>query len=89
MEKFKRSITKTLTYKIVGTLILMALAYYVLDIEFKTSAAIGGMDFVTKLILYYWHERIWARINWGNGESSRNIVQYIIKQENDDERKRN
>jgi sulfate adenylyltransferase subunit 1 len=29
------------------------------------SAAISGTELMTKLLLYYGHERIWARIKFG------------------------
>jgi uncharacterized membrane protein len=31
----------------------------------KISAAISGSEIFTKLLLYYGHERIWARIKFG------------------------
>lgn len=67
MENFKRTLIKTLTYKITGTLLLAGLTYHILGIGLKTVAFIGMMDFVTKLVLYIAHERLWAHIKWGNG----------------------
>lgn len=68
MENFKRTLIKTLTYKISGTLLLTGLTYHILNIELKTVAFIGMIDFTTKLILYIVHERLWAHIKWGNGK---------------------
>ena len=29
------------------------------------AATVAGLELVTKLALYYLHERGWARLNWG------------------------
>ena len=35
------------------------------------ATAIASVDVVVKLILYYFHERMWANINWGKYWSRR------------------
>ena len=30
-----------------------------------TAISIGGFEVITKLVLYFFHERYWARIRWG------------------------
>lgn len=30
-----------------------------------TAASIGGLEVFTKLVLYFFHERIWARLSFG------------------------
>ncbi len=30
-----------------------------------TAASIGGLEVVTKLILYFFHERIWSHVDYG------------------------
>ena len=30
-----------------------------------TAISIGGFEIITKLILYFFHERFWARVSWG------------------------
>jgi uncharacterized membrane protein len=29
------------------------------------ALSIGGVEIVTKMILYYLHERLWDRVSWG------------------------
>ncbi|WP_316931519.1 DUF2061 domain-containing protein [Maribacter antarcticus] len=29
------------------------------------AASIASIDFITKMFLYFFHERIWNNINWG------------------------
>jgi len=33
--------------------------------EIALAAAVGGMETIAKLLLYYGHERAWAHIKWG------------------------
>jgi uncharacterized membrane protein len=34
------------------------------------ALSIGGVEFFTKMILYFFHERLWNRINLGKVKSS-------------------
>jgi uncharacterized membrane protein len=38
---------------------------YVLTGEIALATSIASVDFLTKLILYFFHERIWNKIKWG------------------------
>ena len=63
-EKRKRSIAKTISWRILATLATATLVFGLLG-ELILAISIGSLDAVVKLILYYAHERIWARIKWG------------------------
>ncbi|MDT0645408.1 DUF2061 domain-containing protein [Zunongwangia sp. F260] len=63
-EKPMRSIAKTVSWRIVGTMDTVAISW-VLTGEIKTAMAIGSVELVTKMILYFGHERIWNKINFG------------------------
>ena len=58
------SLTKTLTWRIVGSVDTFIIALLVTG-ELGTSASIGGAEVITKSILYYLHERMWMRVRWG------------------------
>jgi uncharacterized membrane protein len=60
----KRHILKAITWRIVGTLDTLLLGW-VISGSFKVGAAIGGAEIITKMILYYMHERIWYRLPFG------------------------
>ena len=60
----KRHISKTLTWRIVGTLDTMMLAWWISGSPL-TGLKIGGIEVVTKMILYYFHERAWYRYDFG------------------------
>ncbi|EZH74533.1 hypothetical protein ATO12_12245 [Aquimarina atlantica] len=63
-EKPIRSIAKAVSWRVVGTLDTLIVSY-VLTGEIALATSIASIDFVTKMILYFFHERIWNRIKWG------------------------
>lgn len=56
----KRHIAKTISYRIVSTLIGFVIMW-VLSGSIKVGAAFGFAELVYKPIQYYIHERIWYR----------------------------
>ncbi|WP_136481658.1 DUF2061 domain-containing protein [Cognatitamlana onchidii] len=63
-EKPIRSVAKALSWRVVGTLDTLVVSY-VLTGEISLAASIASVDFITKLILYFFHERAWNVIKWG------------------------
>lgn len=63
-EKPIRSVAKALSWRVVGTLDTL-LVSYILTGEIAIAASIASVDFLTKLVLYFFHERIWNAIKWG------------------------
>ncbi len=63
-EKPSRSIAKALSWRVVGTLDTLIVSY-ILTGEIVLATSIASIDFVTKMILYFFHERLWNRIKWG------------------------
>jgi uncharacterized membrane protein len=59
-----RSFTKSLSYRIFGTLSSFLVAYAITG-KGSLSALIAIWETVVKVGIYYWHERIWDRIKWG------------------------
>jgi uncharacterized membrane protein len=55
-----RHILKTFTWRIVGTIDTILLGYFITG-DISTGLKIGGVELVTKMILYYLHERIWYK----------------------------
>jgi len=54
----KRHILKTVTWRIIGTIDTVILSW-LLTGSWKIGLSIGGLETVTKMILYFLHERIW------------------------------
>lgn len=55
-----KSLMKTISWRIVGTLDTMTIAY-LLTGELTVAISIGSIEVFTKLFLYYVHERIWNK----------------------------
>ena len=60
MVTHKRHILKTITWRILGTLDTFLLSW-IISGSISIGAAIGGFEVITKMILYYFHERIWYK----------------------------
>ena len=60
----KRHIAKTITWRIIGTLDTMLIGWAITG-NVMTGLKIGGIEVITKMLLYYLHERIWFKINLG------------------------
>jgi uncharacterized membrane protein len=67
LESRKRHIAKTFTWRIVGTMDTMIIAW-IISGNPLTGLKIGFAEVVTKMLLYYFHERIWYKINFGLSE---------------------
>ena len=59
-----RSILKTLSWRIVGTLDTMFLGWIITG-DPLLGVKIGGLELITKFVLYYIHERIWLKSKYG------------------------
>jgi len=60
MVLIKRHLAKTVTWRIVGTLDTIILAGLITG-DWKIGLSIGGIEVITKMILYFLHERAWYR----------------------------
>ena len=60
MVSHKRHLVKTVTWRIVGTLDTIILSGLITG-NLKWGLAIGGVEVITKMFLYYLHERVWYR----------------------------
>ncbi len=65
-EKPIRSVVKALSWRLVGTIDTFVVSYLVLGKESLGDAGwITLIDFINKMILYFFHERVWNKIKWG------------------------
>ena len=60
----KRHIAKTITWRIVGTIDTMILAW-IISGDPMIGLKVGGAEVITKMILYYLHERAWYKLDFG------------------------
>ena len=59
-----RSILKTISWRIVGTLDTMFLGWIITGSPL-IGLKIGALELFTKMVLYYLHERLWLQSKYG------------------------
>ena len=64
MEGRKRSILKALSWRVIATITTMSIVFAYTG-EFALTIGVGVIEVPSKMLLYYGHERTWARITWG------------------------
>ena len=64
VESYRRTGTKTATWRTIASLDTVLLAWFFTG-NIGTAVSIGGLEIFTKLILYFIHERVWARLPFG------------------------
>lgn len=64
LESRKRHIAKTFTWRLIGTMDTMLLAW-IISGDPMIGLKIGFAEVITKMLLYYLHERAWYRVNYG------------------------
>jgi len=63
-EKPLRSIVKSLSWRIIGTLDTILISWLVTG-ALTIAFSIGAIELITKMVLYFFHERVWNAIKWG------------------------
>lgn len=62
-----RSLAKAISWRVTGSLDTMLLSWFFTK-SLTIAAAIGLTEVVTKMVLYYLHERVWNRISLGRAQ---------------------
>ena len=60
MKFSKRHLAKTITWRIIGTLDTMLLSWFISN-DITVGVQIGFFELITKMVLYYLHERLWFK----------------------------
>ena len=63
-EKLKRSLAKTVSWRVVGTIATVIISYIITG-TLALAFSIGIIELISKLVLYFFHERAWNKIKWG------------------------
>jgi uncharacterized membrane protein len=61
-DKPVKSVIKAVSWRIVGTIDTMIISYFITG-RITVAISIGSVEVITKTILYYFHERVWAHIH--------------------------
>ena len=64
-ESNTRSLLKAVSWRIIATVTTIIIAWFVFG-DIKPALTIGGIEFVTKFAVYYFHERLWQTIPHGS-----------------------
>ena len=62
MVSYKRHIAKTISWRVIGTIDTIVLSGLITG-SWTTGLTIGGIEVITKMILYFFHERIWYKFS--------------------------
>ena len=73
-EKPYRSVAKTISWRTVGTLDTIIISYFITG-NLVMAASIGSIEVITKMILYYFHEKVWNKLKFGIVKPTENDYQ--------------
>ncbi len=65
-ESRARSVAKAFTWRALASLTTFAIVLAVIG-EVEVALAVGGVEVIAKLAVFYVHERAWGRVGWGLG----------------------
>ncbi len=71
-DKNIRSLAKAVTWRFLATLTTITLVY-IATRELALSIGVGAIEVITKLLLYYAHERVWNVVQWGKKASYEDV----------------
>ena len=71
-ETHKRSFIKGLSWRMLGSIDTFLLSWFFTS-NIKAAGAIASTEIVTKVLLYYFHERVWTSIKWGTQREAVNV----------------
>ena len=63
-EKPYRSVVKAISWRTVGTIDTIVVSYFITG-NLVMAASIGSIEDITKMALYYFHERAWNKLSFG------------------------
>lgn len=67
-EKHYRSLVKAISWRVTGTCDTVLISWLITG-QIKAALGIGFVELFTKIALYYVHERIWNRLDFGRVKS--------------------
>ncbi len=72
-ESNSRSLIKTISWRALAT-ITTAVLVLIFTGRWGIALAIGGIEVVVKIILYFFHERLWNRISYGKKQKKPSVL---------------
>lgn len=65
LESHPRSFVKAVSWRTVGSIDTFVLGLFFSG-SAKLAGAIAGTEVITKILLFYFHERAWSLVRWGH-----------------------
>lgn len=66
VESHPRSLLKAVSWRAVGSIDTFVLGLLFTGGDAKVAGSIAGTEVVTKILLFYGHERAWSLVRWGH-----------------------
>ena len=67
-EAHSRSLVKALSWRILGSIDTFLLSWFFTS-SVGAAGAIATTEVLTKMVLYYFHERAWSAVSWGTNNT--------------------
>jgi uncharacterized membrane protein len=64
-EAHGRSLAKAVTWRTTATIDTFIISFFVTG-KASVAGTIAGIEVITKIVIYYLHERVWTVIPWGH-----------------------
>lgn len=64
IDSNNRSIAKTISWRLTGSFSTFIISYLILG-SFSIAGSIAIIQIIANTLLYYLHERVWNKIDWG------------------------
>ena len=64
IDSTNRSIAKTVIWRLTGSFSTFIISYLILG-SFSIAGSIAIIQIIANTLLYYLHERVWNKIDWG------------------------
>jgi uncharacterized membrane protein len=63
-ETTTRSLVKTISWRLIGSSAVLLISY-LLTVNFALAGSIALIQLISNTLLYFIHERLWNKIQWG------------------------
>jgi len=64
LVSYKRHVMKTITWRLLGTIDTIVISWLIVGDPF-IGLTIGLVEIITKMVLYFLHERLWYKSSFG------------------------
>lgn len=66
LESHPRSFLKAVSWRTVGSIDTFVLGMLFTSGNARVAGSIAGTEVITKILLFYFHERAWSLVRWGH-----------------------